>query len=42
MQSDLAAIRARLSAHFSDEDIGALTAEVAMINLWNRINVSKH
>ncbi len=42
LKSDLGAIRARLSGHFSDEEMGALTAEVAMINLWNRINVSKH
>jgi AhpD family alkylhydroperoxidase len=40
--ADLASIRARLSQHYSDAEIGALTAEVAMINLWNRINVSKH
>ncbi len=36
------AIRMRLRKHFSDAEIAALTAEVAMINLWNRINVSKH
>ncbi len=42
LKSDLAAMRARLSRHFSDAEIGALTAEIAMINLWNRINVSKH
>ncbi len=40
--ADLAPIRVRLSQLFSDAGIGALTAEVAMINLWNRINVSKH
>ncbi|WP_299741102.1 carboxymuconolactone decarboxylase family protein [uncultured Roseobacter sp.] len=40
--ADLASIRARLSQHYSDAEIGTLTAEVAMINLWNRINVSKH
>lgn len=42
LKTDLGAIRARLKEHFSDAEIGALTAEVAMINLWNRINVSKH
>lgn len=42
LNADLAPIRDRLSKHFSDAEIGALTAEVAMINLWNRINVSKH
>lgn len=39
---DLGLIRARLRQHFSDKDIGILTATIAMINLWNRINVSKH
>ncbi|WP_262692844.1 carboxymuconolactone decarboxylase family protein [Kordiimonas aestuarii] len=34
--------RARLREHFSDEDITALTALSAMINLWNRIQVSQH
>lgn len=42
MHSDFGAHRARLSECFSDTEIGALTAEIAMINLWNRINVSKH
>ncbi|WP_298976149.1 carboxymuconolactone decarboxylase family protein [uncultured Roseobacter sp.] len=42
LNADLAPIRERLGKHFSDAEIGALTAEVAMINLWNRINVSKH
>ena len=41
-KTDLGALRARLRAHFSDEEIGALTATVAMINLWNRINISRH
>ena len=27
---------------FSDEEIGALTATIGMINLWNRIQVSAH
>ena len=40
--TDLEAIRSRLTEHFSDFEIGALTSEIAMINLWNRINVSKH
>ena len=41
-KADLGALRARLRAHFSDKEIGALTATVAMINLWNRIQVSRH
>ncbi len=40
--SDLSAIRADLREHFSDEEIGVLTADVAMINLWNRIQISAH
>lgn len=40
--ADLAALRARLRAHFSDKEIGVLTANIAMINLWNRIQVSRH
>jgi AhpD family alkylhydroperoxidase len=39
---DLAAHRVRLRAHFSDREIGLLTSMVAMINLWNRIQVSRH
>ncbi|WP_299616746.1 carboxymuconolactone decarboxylase family protein [Pelagibius sp.] len=40
--ADRRALRARLRNHFSEEEIGALTATVAMINLWNRINISRH
>ncbi|HEX7036327.1 MAG TPA: carboxymuconolactone decarboxylase family protein [Pseudomonadales bacterium] len=40
--ADLAALRARLRAHFSEREIAALTAAVGMINLWNRINVARH
>lgn len=40
--TDYAALRAQLREHFSDVEIGALTAEIAMINLWNRINISNH
>ncbi len=41
-RTDLAAIRVRLRQHFSEEEIGVLTSIVAMINLWNRIQVSRH
>lgn len=41
-QADLGVLRARLRDHFSDEEIGILTASVGMINLWNRIGVSRH
>ena len=40
--TDLGELRGRLREHFSEQEIGALTATAAMINLWNRIQVSKH
>ena len=40
--ADLGALRARLREHFSEKEIGVLTSTVAMINLWNRINISRH
>jgi AhpD family alkylhydroperoxidase len=40
--SDLGALRAQLRQHFSEKEIGLLTAEVAQINLWNRLQVSNH
>ena len=41
-KTDLGALRLRLRTHFSEAEIGALTSTVAMINLWNRINISRH
>jgi AhpD family alkylhydroperoxidase len=41
-RADLAAMRARLRAHFTDKEIGVLTSMVGMINLWNRLQVSRH
>ncbi|WP_435657129.1 carboxymuconolactone decarboxylase family protein [Brucella pituitosa] len=41
-KTDYGALRAELRAHFSDAEISALTTTVAMINLWNRIQVSAH
>lgn len=41
-RTDYGALRAELREHFSDEEIGVLTATVAMINLWNRIQISAH
>jgi alkylhydroperoxidase family enzyme len=35
-------LRAALREYFSEAEISALTATVAMINLWNRIQVSAH
>lgn len=39
---DLGSLRAELRNYFSDQEIGVLTATVGMINLWNRINISRH
>jgi AhpD family alkylhydroperoxidase len=41
-RTDLGAMRATLRAHFSEVEITALTAGIAMINLWNRIQISRH
>ncbi|MFP1132825.1 carboxymuconolactone decarboxylase family protein [Asticcacaulis sp. W401b] len=41
-KTDYGALRAELRQHFSDAEISALTATIAMINLWNRIQVSTH
>jgi len=41
-RTDYATLRVELRTHFSDEEIGALTATVAMINLWNRIQIAAH
>lgn len=41
-RDDLATLRAQLRRHFTDGQIGALTATIAMINLWNRIQISRH
>ncbi len=41
-KTDLATLRARLREHFSEKEIGVLTATVGMINLWNRIAISRH
>jgi len=36
------ALRATLREYFSDKDIGGLTSIIAMINLWNRLQISNH
>lgn len=41
-KSDYSAARARLREHFNDAEASALTATIAMINLWNRIQISSH
>lgn len=40
--TDYAILRGELKRHFSDEKISVLTTAIAMINLWNRIQISKH
>lgn len=39
---DVAVARDALQPHFSAAQMAALGAEIAMINLWNRIAVSNH
>ncbi len=41
-KTDLTTLRARLWGHFSEKEIGVLTATVGMINLWNGIAISRH
>lgn len=41
-KSDYGAVRDRLRSHFSDAEVSALTFTVAMINLWNRVQISSH
>ena len=41
-RTDLSRLRAALRNHFSEAEIGILTGTVAMINLWNRVAVSRH
>ncbi len=40
--ADYGALRAQLRSHFTEADIATLTAITAMINLWNRIQVSNY
>jgi len=41
-KTDYSTLRAELRRHFNDAQISALTAAIAMINLWNRFQVSAH
>lgn len=41
-KSDYGSARMRLREHFSETEASALTATIAMVNLWNRIQVSSH
>lgn len=40
--TDYGALRSQLRQHFDDNAIAALTASVGMINVWNRIQISRH
>ena len=39
---DLSDLRQDLRKHFSDEEISVITTDIGMINLWNRVQKSKH
>jgi AhpD family alkylhydroperoxidase len=41
-KTDYGLLRAELRTHFSEPQISVLTTAIAMINLWNRIQVSNH
>jgi AhpD family alkylhydroperoxidase len=41
-ETDFAPLRAELRRHFSETEIAVLTSDIAMINLWNRIQVARH
>lgn len=40
--ADFEALRSDLAKHFDAEQIGALTATISIINLWNRVQISTH
>jgi AhpD family alkylhydroperoxidase len=40
--TDYEQLRNELREHFDDSQISAITSSVAMINLWNRMQVSNH
>ncbi|MBB5206870.1 carboxymuconolactone decarboxylase family protein [Chiayiivirga flava] len=40
--ADLAALRSELRVHFDEAELAALTATIAMINLWNRVQIASH
>lgn len=41
-KTDYATLRADLREHFSDNEITVITTDIGMINLWNRVQISKH
>ncbi|MCX2724708.1 carboxymuconolactone decarboxylase family protein [Roseibium salinum] len=42
VETDYGRLREDLRKHFNDAQISAITAAVAMINVWNRVQVSNH
>ncbi|QQQ01468.1 carboxymuconolactone decarboxylase family protein [Lysobacter enzymogenes] len=40
--TDYGALRAALRAHYDEGQLAAIASLAAMINLWNRLQVSKH
>ena len=40
--TDYAGLRGELRAHFTEDEMATLTVIVAMINLWNRKQISNH
>lgn len=40
--TDFAPLRSSLREHYSEQQISLITACVAMINLWNRVQISRH
>ncbi|MBN9502150.1 MAG: alkylhydroperoxidase [Armatimonadetes bacterium 55-13] len=41
-KTDYATERAKLEAHFEEKEIALITTSIAMINLWNRMQVHNH
>ncbi len=41
-EADFSSLRTTLKELFSDEEISTITTIVAMINLWNRVQISNH
>lgn len=41
-KNNYADMRAELREHFSDNEITVITTDIGMINLWNRVQISKY
>ncbi|WP_417430655.1 carboxymuconolactone decarboxylase family protein [Kiloniella sp.] len=42
LKINYAKLRSELRRYFSDKEITLITTDIGMINLWNRIQISKH